>query len=272
MDTQISIIGLGWLGMPLAKYLKTLNFKIKGSSTSSEKAKQLNEHNLTVYKVLFTENNIEGNIKECLEGSKILILNTPPGLRKNPKSNYVAKIKQLIPHIETSSITKVIFIGSTTVFLDTINFLNITNSTNPSGTSNAAKQLIEVEQLLINNPKFDTTILRFSGLVDERRHPATMLSKRKQIPNPEAPVNLIHREDCIGIISKIIKLQKWNKIYNASYPIHTQKADYYNNICLQKKLPLPNYNYELPSKGKIIDGSVTETDLQYTYLHSILNT
>jgi len=106
-------------------------------------------------------------------------------------------------------------------------------------------------------------------LVDERRHPVTMMSKRKSIPNPEAPTNLIHLNDCIGIILKIIKLKKWNTNFVASYPEHPSKIKYYTEQAIKRKLPIPDFNASQKSSGKVIDGSLTANELSYQYQYSI---
>lgn len=271
MSEKISIIGLGWLGLPLANDLQKGGYTIKGSTTSDQKLEELSKQKHKVFKVIFLENEIQGEISECLKESTILVLNTPPGLRKNPSSNYVAKIKKLIPFIEDSSIEKVLFIGSTAVFKEEEEFPIINNGTLPNATSNSGIQLKEVEQLLQNNSHFKTTILRFAGLVDEGRHPARMMSKRKEIPNFKAPVNLIHKEDCIGIIKAIFLQKKWGKVFNAAYPLHPTKKAYYTEICSLKNFDKPDFKQEKRSLGKIIDGKGTSVELGYAYDHTILN-
>ncbi|MDH7447471.1 cupin [Aquimarina sp. 2201CG14-23] len=265
MSKQISIMGTGWLGFPLAIALLDENYKVKGSTTSETKLKQLQEKDIASYQVSITENGPKGSIDSFLDESEILIINIPPGLRRNPESNFVGKIQSLIPRIEQSTIEKVLFISSTSVFADLDGFPMISSKTIPNAVSNAGKQLIETEQILLNNQNFETTILRFAGLFDERRHPATMLSKRKNIKNPLAPVNLIHREDCIGIIKKIIETDSWNNTFNASYPDHPLKSEYYSTICKQMELPIPDYDFETSSKGKVIDSSNVQDVLNYTF-------
>lgn len=265
MNKQISILGTGWLGLPLAKHLIANGYTIKGSTTSVDKLNILKNSGIDPYIVELKETTSEDQTASFLEKSKVLIINIPPGLRRNPESNFVAKIEHIIPYIITSGVEKVLFISSTSVYTDEEGFPKITSDTIPNATKNAGKQLIETEKLLRNHPSFKTTILRFAGLFDRRRHPATMLSKRKNIQNPLAPVNLIHREDCIGIIQKIIELDQWNQIFNASYPAHPPKAEYYSTICKQMNLPIPDYDFETPSRGKVIDSENLQNRLAYTF-------
>lgn len=265
----ISIIGLGWLGLPLYKHLNSLNFTCKGSTTSLNKQEQFLLENIDSHLVELKETKVDGSIDMCLKNSDILILNTPPGLRKNPDSNYVAKIKQLLPYIIKSEVKKVLFVSSTSVFKDELHFPKIKNDTSPNATSNAAKQLKAVEELLTNNVNFETTILRFSGLVNDERHPARMMSKRSIVQNGEAPVNLIHQMDCIGIITAIIQQNQWQKTFNSSFPKHPSKKRYYEDVCSRLKLSPPNFDTETHSKGKLIDGEATSEALNYTYKYVV---
>lgn len=265
MNTSISILGTGWLGLPLAIRLQELGYLVKGSTTSEEKVPDLKIKNIKPYLLELTESGVEGNISEFLKNSTILIINIPPGLRKNPESNFVAKIQKIFPFIEISSVKKVLFISSTSVFADHENFPMITSKTSPDATNNSGKQLLEVEELLQSNSHFKTTILRFGGLYDERRHPASMLSKRSDIKNPLAPVNLIHRIDCLGIIQKIIEGNYWNQKFNAASPQHPSKYDYYSKVCREMGLSVPDYDHTVPSEGKIIDASELMSRLSYSF-------
>ncbi|WP_378186144.1 NAD(P)H-binding protein [Aquimarina sp. W85] len=263
MNKGISILGAGWLGLPLAEKLIAKGYSIKGSTTSDAKLERLQSKGLAAYTIVLTETAVIGNIAQFLKDSKILIIAIPPGLRRNPSSDFVGKIKRLLPYIEASSINSVLFISSTTVYEDTKEIPLITNLTLPNATSIAGKQLTVIEKLLQQRTDFSTTILRFGGLIGKDRHPATMLSGRENIQNPEAPVNLIDREDCIQIILKIINNNAWNKVYNASASNHPKKSEYYTAQCLKRGLDVPKYDYMSVSKGKSIDSKYIQKDLGY---------
>lgn len=266
---NISILGCGWLGLPLAAALIDLGYNIKGATTSRPKLKTLEIKGIQPFLIQLNEEKVQGNIQNFLKDSNTLILNVPPGLRKNPKKSHVAEIKKLIYHIEKSTIKNALFISSTSVFKDDVSIPKITKNTTPNGTSNSAKQLIEIEHLLRNNSKINATILRFSGLFDDQRHPGKFLSGRENISNPEAPVNLIHKEDCMAIILGIIAQKLWNISLNASFPYHPKKEDYYTNYCKANQLALPKFDKKKSSEGKIIEGKNVAQLLKYNYKLSL---
>ena len=265
LNKNICIIGCGWLGLPLAKSLLKKGASINGSTTSSEKLQILTSEGIQAFKLKLSSEGISGDLESCLGQCDTLILNIPPGLRRQPNKDYVRQMRNLMPYIETSNISKVLFISSTSVYDDDESFRSITELSSTSANSETAKQLLVVEQLFQQNSNFDTTILRFSGLFGNDRHPAKFLSGSTNLKNGNAPVNLIHLEDCIGIIETIITQEQWNTVFNASTEPHPIKAHYYTSICKALNLPIPEFNSEIPSKGKIIDASKLAQHLNYKF-------
>jgi nucleoside-diphosphate-sugar epimerase len=265
LNTQISIIGCGWLGLPLAKHLIHKDYNINGSSTSESKLTHLLECGINPYLIQLNDTKIEGDVSGFLKGSDTVIINIPPGLRKNPNKNHVKEIEHLVRHLEAQHIKKVLYISSTSVYKNEAHIPNITEGNLPNVTSNSGQQLIAIEQMLQNNPNFKTTILRFSGLLDSERHPGKSLSGRTELKNGDAPVNLIHKNDCIKIISKLIKNNIWNASFNASNSFHPSKKEYYTNYCKTNNLPLPHFNLKEKSRGKLIDASKLVQLLNYDF-------
>ena len=267
LKTQISILGCGWLGLPLAEHLIQLNFKIKGSTTRHEKLKTLQEKEIIPYQIQLTETQILGDITAFLNGSSILIINIPPGLRKRPNKNHVKEIQLLLNHVQESEIKHVLFISSTSVFADQASIPTIINSSTPDALQESSKQLIAVEQLLKELSSSTVSILRFGGLFDASRHPAKILAGKSNVSNPDAPINLIHKSDCIGLITMIIEGDAWEHTFNAAYPYHPLKNDYYYSYCIKHHLEPPKFNREKSSVGKIISSKKTEQFLSYQLEH-----
>ncbi|WP_299128507.1 NAD(P)-binding domain-containing protein [uncultured Winogradskyella sp.] len=269
MNSHISIIGCGWLGFPLAKSLIKKGYKIKGSTTSNDKLKLLINASIKGYLVQLTEAEIVGDSSGFIDGSNTVIINVPPGLRRNPSKNHIAEIEHFIKVLEKHQVKNVLYISSTTVFKNEERLPLITDTTLPNATSKIAQQLITIERMLSENSNFNTTILRFGGLIGAQRHPGKYLSGKDNIPNPSAPLNLIHLKDCIGIISEIIDKNMWNTTFNAAYPHHPKKEDYYVSFCKGHKLPLPRFNNKELSKGKRIKNNNLEQLLNYKFKHAI---
>lgn len=264
---QISILGCGWLGLPLAKALLENGFSVKGSTTSIEKLSVIKNSGIQPFFISLSEDKTIGNLSGFLENSKILIIDVPPKLRSSEKENFVSKIKNVIPFIEKSSVENVLFISSTSVYGEDNSIVTEETELNPDNES--GKQLVQAEQILQNNPNFKTTILRFGGLIDEDRHPVKFLTGRKNLDNPKSYINLIHQKDCIGIILGILchtePAEVWNETFNAAAPFHPSREEYYIKKALDLDLALPEFNYENPTFGKTILSDKVERVLGYTF-------
>ena len=105
----ISVLGCGWLGLPLAKHLVTNGFSVKGSVRSKEKLELLHSASVTPFLL-----DIDGEITEPswapFLDSDILIIAIP--------SKNQSGFTSLISILKTSSIKHVIFVSSTSVYTD----------------------------------------------------------------------------------------------------------------------------------------------------------
>ena len=278
MNKKISILGCGWLGLPLAKSLLSKSYTVKGSTTSESKLDLLKNAGISPFQIQLEQHQIIGKIEDFLKETDILIIDIPTGLRREISSSnemtFVNKIKNLIPFIEKSGIQKVIFVSSTSVYGDSFPIIEITEETKPNPDTESGKQLVIAETLLQSNEHFKTTVIRFGGLLGEDRHPVKFLAGRTNVENPDAPVNMIQREDCIGIIEKILKQVQhdnweWNQTFNAVAPQHPTRKEYYHKKAQILNLPLPIFAENLESKGKIISSKKVETILGYSFQKEI---
>ena len=273
---KISILGCGWLGLPLAKSLLSKGYEVKGSTTSESKLEVLKNAGILPFQIQLEENQIIGTIEDFLKETDALVIDIPPGLRREVSSSqemtFVNKVKTLIPFIEKSGIQKVIFVSSTSVYGDSFPIVEITEETKPNPDTESGKQLVIVETLLQSNLHFKTTVIRFGGLLGDDRHPIKFFAGRTNVENPHAPVNMIEREDCIGIIEETLKQvqhDNWGETFNAVAPQHPTRKAYYHKKAEIFNLPLPTFAEDSESKGKIISGEKVETILGYSFQKEI---
>src|SRR5699024_7363908 len=114
-------------------------------------------------------------------------------------ANHFMKMKHLYNEIEKHGIPKVIVISSIAVYDDAQG--RVTEADIPRPATTTAKQMLKSEELFRNSSSFQTTIIRFGGIFGGSRQPLRYLTGRKNLRGGRAPVNLIHRQDCVGIIT-----------------------------------------------------------------------
>lgn len=269
MNKKITIAGLGWLGLPFAAQLNALGYQVKGSVTDTAKAKRLTQNGIPAYPLIIGEEGVSGFPDTLLADTDVLLIMIPPGLRKNTGANYALRMAKFLHIIETSEIKKVILISSTSVYDDSQG--KVTEKDIPQPQTNAGKQLHEVEQIFFKSSSFTTTIVRFGGLFGDTRNPVKFLAGRRALSNGEAPVNLIHRDDCIRILLKIIQKDAFGHIFNAVAPMHPTKATYYTEQAKLLGLEPPSYTTENTTNEtfKQVDSVHLSTVLEYTFKRAL---
>ncbi len=254
MTNTVAILGCGWLGFPLAKVLMADGRQIQGSTTSEEKLGMLTKAGIHPFLISLSEDGIEGDIQAFLSNVDALVINVPPKLRGHHTENYIKKMQLLHAAIRSSKVKKLIFISSTSVYGDIDG--EVTEKTMPEPVTESGKQLLVSEDIFRSDSALKATIIRFGGLIGPDRHPVTMLSGRKNLSNGNAPINLIHLDDCIKIISEILKKDWWGETLNGVYPYHPTKQQYYASKALRKGLQVPDYKTNSPKKGKIVSSHI----------------
>ncbi|MUH35402.1 SDR family oxidoreductase [Zobellia amurskyensis] len=250
MNKNIAIIGCGWLGLPLAKKFIEKEYTVNGSTTSEDKLSTLAAAGIKPFLISLTETNINGDINSFLDHADVLIINVPPKLRGENKENYVQKMRLILKSLRSSTVKKVVFVSSTSVYGDMDG--EVTEETTPQPSTESGRQLLECEQLFQNESGLETTIIRFGGLIGPNRNPVTMLSKKKNLKNGNAPINLIHLNDCIRVIFKSVHENWGPELLNAVFPYHPSKKKYYTLQALKQRLQPPEYDNDIAKKGKLI--------------------
>jgi NAD dependent epimerase/dehydratase family enzyme len=91
------------------------------------------------------------------------------------------------------------------------------------------------------------------------------LAGRQNLENPHGPINLIHLDDCVSIIQKIIEKEVWNETLNAVAPFHPSRKDYYTQKAIELSLATPQFCNE-PSFGKTINSFKLIDLLNYSFI------
>ena len=252
MKQEISILGCGWLGFPLAVSLINKGYTVKGSTTSVSKLENLKSEGIIPF--LIDLNNLDNNIQQFLS-SEILIISVT---YKN------IDFKKLIQEIEKSEIKKVLFISSTSVYNNTNQVVTEETPTNNS-------ELNKIEDLFKLNNTFQTTIIRFGGLFGYDRKPGNFIPQNKIIENPEGFINFIHRNDCVRIIELLVSKNIWNEILNACADSHPTRRNFFTNEKLKLGKEVPLFNEHSANEYKIISAEKLKSMLDFNFEYSDLN-
>ena len=114
---EISILGCGWLGLPLGKYLVENGHSVRGSTTSESKLSLLSEIGIEPFLLNFSPQ-IEGDNLDNFLNSEILIICIPPRAGKFGEDFHVQQIESLLEYLPSSTIKSIIYTSSTSVYPD----------------------------------------------------------------------------------------------------------------------------------------------------------
>lgn len=247
---------MGWLGFPLGKFLAKNSYHVKGSTTTAAKVKVINETGAKGYLMTLPDLGNSGDFFE----TDIVIISVPPSIK-----GYDKVIQSLLNQTVQHQIPWVIFVSSTSVYPNTGGLVREEDAENIAS-AHSGVRLLEVEDLFRNNPEFDTTIIRFAGLYGPSREPGRFLAGKTAVKGPDIPVNLIHLDDCIGVINKVIEKDARRQTFNACAPNHPNRKDFYIKACSSQGLEPPLFSEE-PAPFKIIDSGKLMDKLQYEFIH-----
>ena len=229
---KVAIVGLGWLGMPLAMSLAAKGWQVTGSKTTAD--------------------GVEAARMCGIDGVE---------LRLEPE--LVCDAEEIVVSALALHVPRMIFTSSTSVYGDAPGVMKEGTERRPVTAS--GKVLKELEDWLHNLPGTQVDIVRLAGLVGPGRHPGRFFAG-KSAPDGQHVVNLVHLEDVIGAIELLLKAPKGGHIYNICAPSHPARSTFYPLMARQLGLAPPVFaEAKDESKGKIVDGNRICHELGFEY-------
>lgn len=247
------IIGLGWLGFPLATNLVKAGFLVTG--TTRRRSILTDEITLLNYE---PENGISTDLSCELATAECVVLAFPP----NRKSfeQYANDCKQIIGNCTQN--VRVLLISSTGVYPEKNGFVVETDTDLLPNTTNAILFAERSLAALIGNR---LTIIRMAGLIGENRYPVRfMAASGKSYPANEL-VNVVHQNDAIACCLHIIKQQHWGITVNCCTSEHPSKKAFYSWMADRLKSALPEF-VASKATGKIVRNDTSQAiGFKYRY-------
>ncbi|MDT8310130.1 MAG: SDR family NAD(P)-dependent oxidoreductase [Methylophaga sp.] len=247
---DIALLGSGWLGLPLVRHFKLKDLQVAASTRQLNRFPEIEAAGAIPFLIDIDNRNDRATFFNC----RVLIVNIT--------SKNIISFQYLISQIEDGILENVLLVSSSSVYQNLQREVS-----EDEAAENPDSVLFQIEQLFRGNPNFQTTILRCSGLIDGRRHPGRFFRHGKKLPQPNAPVNLVHLDDVIGIIDAIIAQQAWGEVFNASADTHPSKREFY---CYARKLlglPAPDCADDNYSNFKIVSNNKVKQQLGYRFSH-----
>ncbi|MEZ8825006.1 NAD(P)H-binding protein [Vibrio amylolyticus] len=274
---NITIIGAGWLGTPLATSLLSQYDKVFASRRTSNKASELDSLGICGFNC-----NLEQpeSLKHALDKQQpdVIVGCFPPGFRKGLTNEYKEMWRFVVEAAVSANVRKIIMVSSSAVYpslnlaenSDAQSILEMVESKAShtiaqqfSSFSTNAQILLEAEQHVIDSG-LEFVVLRMSGLIGPQRHPSRFVSKLKKVSRL-APANMVHLTDAIGAITYSLN-SITNQVVNVTSPNTVSKETFYQHALLQanQSLSLMPEIVAIPDK-RIVTDKIIKLGYQYRY-------
>ena len=256
---KISIVGCGWLGLPLGKSLVQKGHQVIGTTTSLAKIISLQQAGIKSLIVRF--NPLPDADIQSLFAVDVLIIALPPRVGQFGQVHHLQQIDALVePLTKLAKTPQIIYISSTSVYPEN----------NQITTENAEiledSVLIKAENLLKNSCP-NVVILRCGGLMGYDRIPGKYFIG-KTVNTGQVPVNFVHRDDVIAIIDQIITEKILAKTFNVVAPIHPIRQAIYLANAQQFGWEAPQFEVPIvPIPFKIISSDALIQALNYEFIY-----
>lgn len=263
----ISILGCGWLGLPLARVFLTEGYTVRGSTTHTEKLETLEAEGIIPY-LIRLDPHLNLDHDPSFFQSDIFVINIPPGRRREDVETFYPTQLQAI--ISKQPTPKIIFVSSTSVYPD-VNRV-VTEADSPASQEadermrSSGKALLLTEQL-IQDYSDQATLLRFSGLMGPDRHPGRFLAGKKLDTSGKAPVNFIHLDDCVAIIQQLVQQDMWGEVFNGCADEHPSKEEFYAQAARKLGMEPPQFNAEGELSYKQVSSEKLKQQLSYQFIY-----
>ncbi|MCA8830664.1 Rossmann-fold NAD(P)-binding domain-containing protein [Hymenobacter pini] len=259
----VAVLGCGWLGLPLARALVTAGYRVHGSTTTPGQLLTLRDAGIRPFLLRLAPNlspTDADTLQALLRGVEVLVLNVPPSRSAGNPEAYPALLSQVTESAETAGVQHTLLISSTGVYPDDPHLMREADAV----ADDLAPQPLLRAEALVQQPRH--TVVRLAGLMGPGRAPGRFLAGRTGVAHGEGPVNMIHLQDCVGLLQCILDRQLWGYTFNACAATHPSRRTFYTEAATRLGLQPPTFQ-EATTSSKQIDSSLIREKTGYQFRH-----
>lgn len=254
------IIGCGWVGNIFAKELRHLNYQVHGTTTSTEKAREMASDGITSYVLDFSQEHPPLDHILC-SISFDLILVSVPAKKIEAFDSCAAKFERLSAFLQKLK-------GNCMIYLSSVGIYPATNKIIYEDTIPADQldtKLYHAEHAL-SSTLGKLNILRLGGIFGSNRIPGKHFSGKICNVGMQ-PANYIHVHDICNILLTLYKLEIQGEIFNAVSPEHPLKTAIISAMVAKYGFLPPTAFEDTGEQKKIVSSEKLIERLNYTFLY-----
>ncbi|SDX45805.1 NAD(P)H-binding protein [Hymenobacter psychrophilus] len=259
----VAVLGCGWLGLPLARALMADGYPVRGTTTTPSQLLTLRDIGIQPFLLRLAPTlspTDADTLRALLQGVEVLILNVPPSRAAGAPQAYPTLLGHVAAAAAEAGVAHVLLVSSTGVYPDQARPMHEDDA---HASAEADSHLLRAEALF-QGPA--NTVVRMAGLMGPGRQPGRFLAGRTGVAHGEAPVNMVHLHDCIGLLLKVLELGLWGHTLNGCAASHPSRRTFFTAAATQLGLEPPTFA-EGTSGGKQVDSSAIRELTQYQFRH-----
>lgn len=251
---SVVILGLGWVGAPLARALSIRGIPVTGTVRTPEQQSVWHKDDSVIQ---VTDWQCGQPLPAAIQAHTTVILTLPPH-KVGP--DYSILMREVIRQCAERNIAHLIYLSSTSVYGRAQGVCS--EETPPEPETPQAQALITVEQYCLQTAIPHVTVLRLAGLIGPKRYPGRFLSN-KPLAGGGRCVNLVHQSDVVALLVALVR-QPESGIFNLVAPDHPTRAAFYLRACQLAGLALPQIT-DMQDDGRRVTGDKLELRMHYQY-------
>ena len=216
---RVLIVGCGYVGVPLGAELVRQGHEVFGMRRTTEGAGELQAAGIKPVAADITKTADLAGVQGPFDWVVNCVSSDRGGVEEYRRV-YVEGTRNLVAWLSSTPPKKFVYTGSTSVYGQT-DFSQVKESSPTEPASETGKALVETEKLLLEasqNKRLPAVILRAAGIYGPGRGHLFLqyLKNEARIAGQgERIINMIHRDDLVGIIIAALKNGRAGEVYNA---------------------------------------------------------
>lgn len=256
---NVSILGCGWVGLPLARSLVSAGHTVKGSSTRASQLPTIQDTGARAYQ-LALKPELEQDPQDFFICDALIVTMPPPRGLDDERAFLVKQAEVILEHLPATA--GLIVTSSTSVYAKRNQTVTENDDTPPKSTRGQA--LRAYEQAFRTRP---AVILRLAGLFGEGRQPGRFLAGKTDVAGGAAPVNMVHGDDVVAAITQVLNSMKPEQVsgtFNICADTHPTRRAFFERAAAKANLTPPTFSDE-PKPYAHIDNQRFKNRFGFTY-------
>lgn len=262
MRHNVGIVGLGYLGLPIANRLQNL-----GMSVIASKGSLAEPSVIDTIKVVPLNLGVQPfRLPESSTGLfkvDTLICSIPP----SGCPEYAEAVDWLVQQAMIHKVTKFILLSSISVYGESMRVCDENSVLEPI--TKSALAMVQAEKKLLQSNLDNVMVLRLGGLFSDDRHPVKHLAGKTNIKNGQHVVNLLHKEDAVLAICTAVSSSE-SGVWNICADDHPSRAEFYTKEAKRLGLTVPEFDLLDFNKGKMVSNAAFKEAFNFVFEQSLM--